>query len=1313
VRLDPTRRPVSWRRILLAGGCLAAAVLLVGGVLERWRFGGSAEAAAARAERHVQSRFEAMIGALETVSQRLANDPGAAAAMLAGEEGARTLFDLTARARAGAAEPDDIAVTVYDAGFVARAWAGRPSDIPEERASRGTTLFVTRSPLGLRLVQVQPISGAGSQRLGSIAAEHVIAPAAAAQAFTSREFTLPTPVGPATLRLRHEVASETPRPGVLLLRAPSGELLLEASVSPAALAETRAGWRRRVASAALVAAGITMLLLIGPLLDRRAAARSEGAFVRATFSAMALAATAGLVLWFAFVVLERGVPGTPATLLLTGFTASALVALLVGPAARLRLALRSRRAAVSTALVRFVPIQTLAAIILTAIVVLFQRLIDLAIDPVSVDLRHLSLHPWGDGSRAVLLTGVLAIHLAVLWAGTLTLTAAIAGWRMARASGGHRVLTLAIWIAPALLVGAIGVAKNWPLSALGLVLSAATCGLAALASDRVVRWYRRTTVASRILALFVAFLVPSLLLYPSLDFFAERATRRLVTEQYAVQAQRHPQTLQALMVEAQHDIDALTVLPDLVSAGAGLPQAGESDPEEFYRSAFLVWRQTALARERLTSAVELYDVRGTLVSRFALNIPEYTVASQTAPTGTGCEWDLFGEAAPIGSEERRMLHAERRICVPADGGLVGPVGTIVLHVVFDYRTLPFITSQSPYFELFRSADSGAPGESTIGANIEIAIYGWGLQPLYTSRPSAWPIDDALFSRLYRSRDPFWTIIQAGGAKHRVYFSNDRAGIFAIGYPVLSVFDHFVHLAELTTLAGAGFVIVLLGTAIFTRIGRQQPRIGRALLREIRASFYRKLFLAFVLAAVIPVLILAIVIRVYFHNLLLTDVEAEAARTAAVARRVIEESDVLSRRNADSVDALSDDIMVWIRQVIDQDVNIFIGAKLDATSERDLFASGLLPTRTPDEVYRAIVLERFPSYVAEDRIGTTSYLIAAAPVRAAGRNALLTIPLALRQREIDREIDDLDRGVHLGSLFFILLGAAIGLSMAERIADPVRRLTRATRRIARGDFDERIAVRSADELKRLVDAFNSMAAELKAQRAQLERTHRLEAWAEMARQVAHEIKNPLTPIQLSAEHLQRVHADRGEPLGPVLESCVQSILSQVHLLRRISAEFSNFASSPTAKPAIADVRELVDEVLAPYRSGLAGRVEIRSHLPALPPAFVDRTLVARALANIIENALFAMPSGGALMLTASLDAGFIVLSVADTGVGMDEEALARVFEPYFSTKTTGTGLGLPIARRNIELSGGTIEVQSTKGQGTIVTVRLPIAGGDSR
>src|SRR5439155_13388912 len=138
-------------------------------------------------------------------------------------------------------------------------------------------------------------------------------------------------------------------------------------------------------------------------------------------------------------------------------------------------------------------------------------------------------------------------------------------------------------------------------------------------------------------------------------------------------------------------------------------------------------------------------------------------------------------------------------------------------------------------------------------------------------------------------------------------------------------------------------------------------------------------------------------------------------------------------------------------------------------------------------------------------------------------------------------------------------------MAERIADPINRLSRATRRIARGDLDARIAATSADELGRLVQDFNGMASDLKRQRSELERTQRLEAWAEMARQVAHDIKNPLTPIQLSAEHALRVNADRGRPLSPVLDDCVSAILSQVRMLRQISAEFSSFASSHKPRP----------------------------------------------------------------------------------------------------------------------------------------------------
>ena len=263
------------------------------------------------------------------------------------------------------------------------------------------------------------------------------------------------------------------------------------------------------------------------------------------------------------------------------------------------------------------------------------------------------------------------------------------------------------------------------------------------------------------------------------------------------------------------------------------------------------------------------------------------------------------------------------------------------------------------------------------------------------------------------------------------------------------------------------------------------------------------------------------------------------------------------------------------------------------------------------------------------------MLAAAPLRAADRDSVLTVPLTLRQQEIEREIDDLDRRIVLAAMLFILIGAAIGYPMAERIADPVNRLMRATRRIARGDFDARVAATSSDELRRLVEAFNHMSAELLRYRKELERTHRLEAWAEMARQVAHDIKNPLTPIQLSAEHLRRVHADRGRPLGPVLDGCIDSILSQVRLLRQIASEFSSFAAAPTARLAPVDLRD------ARRRSGPALRDRVERSLAVPPragrrrsrPRAVDRTLIGRALTNIIDNALHAMPGGGTLTIAA--------------------------------------------------------------------------------
>ena len=273
-------------------------------------------------------------------------------------------------------------------------------------------------------------------------------------------------------------------------------------------------------------------------------------------------------------------------------------------------------------------------------------------------------------------------------------------------------------------------------------------------------------------------------------------------------------------------------------------------------------------------------------------------------------------------------------------------------------------------------------------------------------------------------------------------------------------------------------------------------------------------------------------------------------------------------------------------------------------------------------------------------------------------------------------------------------------MAERIADPIRQLTRATGRIARGDFDARIAVRLVGRAAAARRRLQQHGRRAEARSAiELERTHRLEAWAEMARQVAHEIKNPLTPIQLSAEHLRRVHADRGEPLGPVLEGCVDldpRAGAPAAADRRRVLQLRLVADGAPRAGAIPS--QLVDDVVEPYRVGLDGRIALDERVAAPLPPVLRRSHARRRARSPTSSrtrctrcpAAARCGSTSRVRRTSAWRSGSRTPASAWT-----RRRSARVFEPYFSTKTTGTGLGLPIARRNIELSGGSIASTSEK------------------
>ena len=181
---------------------------------------------------------------------------------------------------------------------------------------------------------------------------------------------------------------------------------------------------------------------------------------------------------------------------------------------------------------------------------------------------------------------------------------------------------------------------------------------------------------------------------------------------------------------------------------------------------------------------------------------------------------------------------------------------------------------------------------------------------------------------------------------------------------------------------------------------------------------------------------------------------------------------------------------------------------------------------------------------------------------------------------------------------------------------------------------------------------------------------------------------------------------------MFDQCINTVLKQVRLLRQIASEFSNFAANPAPTFVAVSVADLLHDVVRPYRAGLAAHTQIEIDVPAeVPPVRADRTLLARALTNLVENALQAMPDGGLLRLSAVASDAVVTIAVIDVGVGMSAEALARAFEPHFSTKTGGSGLGLANAKRNIESCEGTIAATSEPGRGTTIVVRLQAAEGD--
>ena len=329
---------------------------------------------------------------------------------------------------------------------------------------------------------------------------------------------------------------------------------------------------------------------------------------------------------------------------------------------------------------------------------------------------------------------------------------------------------------------------------------------------------------------------------------------------------------------------------------------------------------------------------------------------------------------------------------------------------------------------------------------------------------------------------------------------------------------------------------------------------------------------------------------------------------------------------------------------------------------------------------------------------------------AGANTAFVIGVAVPEAELFAASDAFERVLLVAIVATILTLLGWSLIASRTITAPVQALVDATRRIAGGDLSVSVPPRGGPELGELAGAFNQMAGDLAIGREKLAAAQRDQAWAEMARQVAHEVKNPLQPMRMAAQLLQRARSEQDPRADMVAERLARTVLEQTDALDRIASDFRAFAGVAPAQRATVAARAWLQqrqEQLAGLFAGkaveLAADVDVGEARVAL-----DQKAIGRVFVNLVQNAHEAASAGVRVRLRARLVDGKVAVAIEDDGPGIPEPVRARLFEPYFTTKTSGTGLGLAICRRLVEAHGGTIKLARTQPGATEFEIALPVA-----
>jgi nitrogen fixation/metabolism regulation signal transduction histidine kinase len=483
------------------------------------------------------------------------------------------------------------------------------------------------------------------------------------------------------------------------------------------------------------------------------------------------------------------------------------------------------------------------------------------------------------------------------------------------------------------------------------------------------------------------------------------------------------------------------------------------------------------------------------------------------------------------------------------------------------------------------------------------------------------------------------------------------------------------------------------------------------LKNYKLNFRNKLFLTFFLVSVIPLTILGIYTRSLITKKNESNYQNQIISDLNIATEIFSNdrlsSASLSKLTPDSTDKVVRNILGKNLLKADKNFNFFLNNKLISTTNEELYKSDLLDTRINADAYFNIVILKKDKYVKSQKIGNLSFLEGFKPLTdSKGKTLGIISSLSVyRQTEINEELTETLTFI-FGSYLFVLVFILVLVSyFAKRLSKPIIELTEATERISKGEGNIELNIERTDEFGTLVDSFKRMTIELEKSKLQLKKAEREAAWRDIARRVAHEIKNPLTPMRLSIQHLQNYFKKNKnkEEFDEILQKTSALIINEIDKLNIIASEFSTFAKLPSRNYEPLNINLILEEVLSLYSFDRKIKFEINLQKD-IPDISADRQELNRVFQNIIKNSVQSIECDeGLIKVKSYTENGYTYVEIVDNGCGVEKELLEKLFEPNFSTKSKGMGLGLAITKKALDDMRANIKLTSKPGEGTKVEI----------